>query len=74
MKIKCEVIEKFSLGRFEKITNLIRRNVDKYGSLYVGDIFECDEEMAKYLIGNNPKGKCVVKIIEVIPLKENVNE
>ena len=66
--IKCEVIENFTLGEFQKILNLKRAtSKEKEGCLYVGDTFECDEEMAKYLTGGNDKNKIVVKILEVIP-------
>lgn len=65
--IKVETIEKFNLKDFDKIKIIKRKNLDAKGTLYVGDIFECDENMAKYLTGNNVLGKTVVKIIEVEP-------
>ena len=65
--IKCEVTKQFSLKDFHKIKNLVRARCSKEGELYVGDTFECDEEMARYLYGENEKCKVVVKIIEVIP-------
>lgn len=68
--IKCEVVEKFTLKDFEKLKNIKRKNADTKGTLYVGDEFECNKEMADYLTGNNPLSKAVVKIIEVEPAKE----
>ena len=68
--IKVEVIEKFSLKEFNKIQNVKRTSVDEKGKLFVGDTFECDEEMAKYLLGDNPLKRAVVKIIEVEPKEE----
>lgn len=66
--IKCRVIEDFTLKEFDKIKNLQRAsNLDKYGKLYKDDKFECDEELAKYLLGNNHLNKVVVKIIRVEP-------
>lgn len=65
--IKCEVIEKFTLEKYDLLKNIKRVSVDTYGKLYVGDTFECTEEMAEYLTGKNDKGKTVVKVIEVIP-------
>ena len=66
--VKVEVIEKFTLKEFGKIKNLKRGTAnDKYGELYITDTFECDEEMAKYLTGNNALNKVVVKVIEVEP-------
>ena len=70
MKIKVQVIEQFTLGRFDEITNIVRKNADKHGMLFKGDTFECTREMAEYLTGKNEKGKIVVKIIEVIPEKD----
>lgn len=65
--IKCEVIERFTLGRFNELKNIKRKSVDTNGELYVGDVFECEKELADYLMGNNSKKKVVVKVIEVIP-------
>lgn len=63
--IKCEVIEDFTLGKYNELKNITRRNKSKDGKLYVGDTFECEQEMAKYLTGDNPLKKAVVKVIEV---------
>lgn len=65
--IKCEVIEKFTLKDFDKLQNIERKTINTQGTLYVGDTFECDEEMAKYLSGGNVLKKVVVKVIEVLP-------
>lgn len=65
--IKCKVIEDFSLKNFDKLKNIERVSVDRKGNLYVGDVFECDEDMAIYLTGNNPLKKVVVEVIEVEP-------
>ena len=65
--IKLEVIEPFTLGDYGKLKNIKRKNQEKEGYLFVGDTFECDEKMAKYLTGENDKKKVVTKIIEVIP-------
>ena len=65
--IKVEVIQQFTLGKFDEITNLKRKRADKPGTLFVGDIFECTKEMAEYLTGKNEKNRTVVKVLEVIP-------
>lgn len=67
--LKLEVIEPFTLVRFDELKNIQRKSFDNKGTLYVGDVFECDEKLAKYLLGENDKNKVVVKIIEVIPKK-----
>ena len=65
--VKVEVIERFTLGEFGKLKNIVRKSVDKPGELFVGDVFECDANMAKYLTGGNALKRTVVKVIEVIP-------
>lgn len=65
--IKCEVVKEFTLGKFEELKNIKRRNQNTKGKLFVGDTFECDKEMVDYLMGNNKKNETVVKVIEVIP-------
>ena len=72
--IKVEVIEKFSLKEFNKIQNIARASIDEMGKLFVGDTFDCDEDMAKYLLGDNPLGRAVVKVIEVEPKEETIDE
>lgn len=68
--IKCEVVENFDLKAFDELKNIIRKSKDDKGKLYVGDTFECSQQMAEYLTGNNPLRKAVVKIVEVQPEKK----
>lgn len=72
--IKVEAIENFTLEKFNEIKNIQRMSKDQKGKLYKGDVFECTEEMAKYLTGENALQKTVVKIIEVKPEKEEVKK
>lgn len=65
--IRVEVIEQFTLKDFYKLNNIKRKSIDIKGTLFIGDTFECDEDMVKYLTGNNEQGKTVVKVIEVEP-------
>lgn len=72
---KYEVIESFSLlGRFDEIKNLVRKNTDKKGYLYKEDTFECEKDLAKYLLGENSEKRPFIKLIEVIPDKAEVKE
>lgn len=71
--IKCAVIQEFTLERFDELKNIQRKSINTKGKLYVGDIFECTEEMAKYLIGDNKDKHVVVKVIEVEP-EEDITE
>lgn len=70
--VTCEVIEEFTLREFDKLKNIKRRNTDVAGRLFVGDVFDCDDEMATYLTGGNSKKKVVVKILEIKPIKKEV--
>jgi len=72
--VKCEVIEEFTLEKFDELKNIVRKSKDEKGRLFVGDTFECDENMAKYLTGDNPLNKVVVKVIEVIPEETKAEE
>ena len=67
--IRVEVIEGFTLAKFNELQEIVRKNPQnaKEGELYIGDIFLCTKEMADYLLGNNKYKKPYVKIVEVIP-------
>ena len=70
--IKVEVIEGFTLGgnndyKFKDLKNIVRAEQEKEGELFVRDTFECTEDMAKYLKGENKLNRAFVKVIEVIP-------
>lgn len=70
--IKVEAIKQFTLGKFDEITNITRKGANINGTIFVGDTFECTNEMAEYLTGRNAKGEVVVKVVEIIPVKEEV--
>lgn len=72
--VKVEVIENFSLSKFNELKNIVRKSIGKEGYLFTGDIFECNEELADYLMGNNSLNKVVVKVIEIIPEKEKTTK
>ena len=67
--IKCVVEKSFTLKKFNELKNLVRSNEEKNekGKLFKGDVFECDETLAKYLTGDNKEGIVAVRILEVIP-------
>ena len=69
--ICCEVIKDFTLEKFGELENIKRKKIDTKGKLYIGDTFKCTKEMADYLMGKNLKGNVVVKVIEIIPEKDN---
>ena len=64
---KCEVKEYFTLKKFDELKNLVRASENttaKYGELFVGDTFDCTEEMCNYLNGNNKYNKSYINIIQ----------
>lgn len=68
--IKVEAIKEFTLNDFNKLKNIERKSKKENGRLFVGDTFECTQEMADYLMGNNRLNETVVKIVEVEPEKK----
>jgi hypothetical protein len=73
--VKLEALEEFTLGRFEELTNIVRVKQEVKGRLFVGDVFECTEDLANYLTGDNHLKRAVAKVIGVIPEeKEEVVE
>lgn len=68
--IKVEVLEDFTLKRFDELKNIQRKDKEEKGKLFTGDIFECEQELADYLTKNNSLGRAFVKVIKVIPEKK----
>lgn len=68
--IRVEVTEGFTLEKFKELKEIIRAGKDKEGELFPKDTFICSKEMAEYLAGNNRLNKSFIKIIEIIPEKE----
>ena len=65
--ITCKVIKDFTLREFNKLTNIKRNSISEEGKLFVGDTFECDDQMARYLLGDNDSQSVVIEIIETKP-------
>ena len=63
--VKLEVIEEFTLKKFDELKNVKRKGRDENGRLFIGDTFECNEEMANYLTGDNDLKKEVAKVIGI---------
>jgi len=75
--VRVKVIKDFSFGAFDSIeSTLVRANAKENvrGKLYANDTFECEEDTARYLTGNNPIKEVVVEIVENIKPKEEVNK
>lgn len=67
MVIRCKAIKQFDLEKFDELKNIKRKKIEKKGTIFKDDIFECSEEMARYLLGNNQYGIIAVKVNEIIP-------
>ena len=65
--IKLEALESFTLERFGEIKNIERAGKDAKGFINKNDKFECEKDLANYLLGDNPLKRPVVKVIEVEP-------
>lgn len=67
--IKAEVIKEFTLAKFNELKNVQRKAREEKGKLFIGDTFECSEELAKYLTNEikNPANDVFIKVIEIIP-------
>lgn len=69
--VKVKALENFTFARYKEIEKTLNSKAKKeQGRLFEGDIFECNKEMADYLLGDNPINRAVVKVIEVIPEKQ----
>lgn len=65
--IKLIAEKDFTLQKFEELKNIVRNNLDEDGKIFKDDTFECTEDMAKYLTGENAQNISVARVIEVMP-------
>ena len=72
--IKLEAIKEFTLQRFDELKNIKRKGKEEKGKIFLGDIFECEKELAEYLTGKNAKKQVVANVIEVLPEKTILDE
>lgn len=65
--IKLKAIQDFTLKDYKKLKNIQSKKTDRENNkVYNQDIFECDEKMARYLLGDNSQNIKVVEVIEII--------
>ena len=67
--IKLQALENFSLERFNEIEMVERAGKEQNKWVNKNDIFKCKKDLADYLLGANPLGRPVVRVIEVEPIK-----
>lgn len=66
--IKLRALEDFTLKDYKKLKNIQSTQSEREkNKVYQNDIFECDEKMAKYLLGDNDLKVIVAELIEMIP-------
>ena len=65
--VKVQAIIDFNYKNYNKIKDLQPSNKIQEGKIFAGDIFNVEDDEAKYLTGENKNKIVAVKVLEVIP-------
>ena len=65
--VKVQAIIDFNYKNYNKIKDLQSTNKMQEGKIFAGDIFNVEDDEAKYLTGENKDKIVAVKVLEVIP-------
>ena len=65
--VKVQAIIDFTYKNYNKIKDLQPTNKIQEGKIFVGDIFNVEDDESKYLTGKNKNKIVAVKVLEVIP-------
>ena len=65
--VKVQAIIDFNYKNYNKIKDLQPTNKMQEGKMFAGDIFNVEDDEAKYLTGENKDKIVAVKVLEVIP-------
>ena len=65
--VKVQAIIDFNYKNYTKIKDLKPTNKIQEGKIFAGDIFNVEDDEAKYLTGENKNKIVAVKVLEVIP-------
>ena len=65
--VKVQAIIDFNYKNYNKIKDLQPANKIQEGKIFAGDIFNVEDDEAKYLTGENKNNIVAVKVLEVIP-------
>ena len=65
--VKVQAIIDFNYKNYTKIKDLQPANKIQEGKIFTGDIFNVEDDEAKYLTGENKNKIVAVKVLEVIP-------
>lgn len=68
--VKVQAIIDFNYKNYNKIKDLQPANKIQEGKIFAGDIFNVEDDEAKYLTGENKNKIVAVKVLEVIPEKK----
>ena len=68
--VKVQAIIDFNYKNYNKIKDLQPTNKMQEGKIFAGDIFNVEDDEAKYLTGENKNNIVAVKVLEVIPENE----
>lgn len=65
--VKVQAIIDFNYKNYNKVKDLQPANKIQEGKIFAGDIFNVEDDEAKYLTGENKNKIVAVKVLEVIP-------
>lgn len=65
--VKVQAIIDFTYKNYKQIKDLESKNIKQEGKIFYGDIFNVEDDEAKYLTGENKNKIVAVKVLEVIP-------
>ena len=65
--VEVQAIMEFTYKNYNKIKDLQPTNKMQEGKIFAGDIFNVEDDEAKYLTGENKNKIVAVKVLEVIP-------
>ena len=65
--VKVQAIMEFTYKNYNKIKDLQPANKIQEGKIFAGDIFNVEDDEAKYLTGENKDKIVAVKVLEVKP-------
>ena len=68
--VKVQAIIDFNYKNYNKIKDLQPANKIQEGKIFAGDIFNVEDDEAKYLTGENKNNIVAVKVLEVIQEKK----
>ena len=68
--VKVQAIIDFNYKNYNKIKDLQPANKIQEGKIFAGDIFNVEDDEAKYLTGENKNKIVAVKVLEVIVKQE----